>query len=398
MKYGIVKAGQAFLYETKEAAVELETAQEKRDEGGVADEVFCGWTVRILEESKKILYVRTFYGYEGYLPKKAVRRCRRKELQAYYTGASQGESGTAFYMVTDAFADVQALPKVQGRILLTAPRGSLLAACGEEETGVQESAAGLSAQEQGTAADAVQSQETVTDAVQSGTIFDTGSTETAENRAAGADTSAYLRVCLPDGRSGYVAASRVRRAVVPAAFTEALLFAKKKKDEDGAVRQRKSQGQGISACAAARQSASAAQKQGVPACLVTEEKLRGRIVEAARQYLGAQYRWGGKSPAGIDCSGLAFMSYFLNGILIYRDAHIMEDYPIRQIPREQLAAGDLIFFPGHVAVSLGGDRFLHSTGHAGEQGVVCGSLREGEQGYRADLRDAVTACGSLFGK
>ena len=35
-----------------------------------------------------------------------------------------------------------------------------------------------------------------------------------------------------------------------------------------------------------------------------EAALRREIVQAALPYLGAPYRWGGKSPLGIDCSGL----------------------------------------------------------------------------------------------
>ena len=49
-----------------------------------------------------------------------------------------------------------------------------------------------------------------------------------------------------------------------------------------------------------------------------EEAFRESIVQTAYSYLGTQYRWGGKTACGIDCSGLAFMSYFRNGILIWR--------------------------------------------------------------------------------
>ncbi|MDO4620005.1 MAG: NlpC/P60 family protein, partial [Lachnospiraceae bacterium] len=65
-----------------------------------------------------------------------------------------------------------------------------------------------------------------------------------------------------------------------------------------------------------------------------EAALRRKITDSARSYLGTQYRWGGKSHRGIDCSGLVFMSYLENGLLLFRDAAIKDGYPVHEIPRE----------------------------------------------------------------
>ena len=70
--------------------------------------------------------------------------------------------------------------------------------------------------------------------------------------------------------------------------------------------------------------------------LADEEVLRERLEDSAREFLGTQYRWGGKSSQGIDCSGLVFMSYLDQGILIYRDADIKEAYPVKRILVEQI--------------------------------------------------------------
>ena len=129
-----------------------------------------------------------------------------------------------------------------------------------------------------------------------------------------------------------------------------------------------------------------------------ENTLRDNIVKTALTYMGTQYRWGGKSPLGIDCSGLAFMSYMENGFLIYRDANIMEEYPLRQIDRENLKKGDLIFFPGHVAVYIGDDRYVHSTGYKHTPGVTVNSLNLHDKLYRDDLFHSITAYGSIFEK
>ena len=127
-----------------------------------------------------------------------------------------------------------------------------------------------------------------------------------------------------------------------------------------------------------------------------EEALRQRLCDTARLYLRTQYRWGGKSPPGIDCSGLASMSYLLNGIIIYRDAKIMEGFPIHEIPREAMKPGDLMYFPGHVAMYLGEGKYIHSTGKAGSDGVVVNSLDPEAPDYRPDLPEKLTAVGSYF--
>lgn len=64
-------------------------------------------------------------------------------------------------------------------------------------------------------------------------------------------------------------------------------------------------------------------EQGIPEGW-SEEKFRRKVVECAKGYLGCQYRWGGKAADGIDCSGVVFMVYLMNGVLIWRDADIRE--------------------------------------------------------------------------
>lgn len=127
-----------------------------------------------------------------------------------------------------------------------------------------------------------------------------------------------------------------------------------------------------------------------------EDALRRRIVETAMLYAGTHYRWGGKSPLGIDCSGLTSMAYLLNGILIYRDARIVDGFPIHEIPREEMKPGDLLFFPGHIALYMGDGRYCHSTGRAGDDGFTVNSLDPSAPDYRADLAEGITQVGSYF--
>lgn len=127
-----------------------------------------------------------------------------------------------------------------------------------------------------------------------------------------------------------------------------------------------------------------------------EDELRSKIVNTALTYMGTQYRWGGKSPMGIDCSGLCSVAYMLNGIMIYRDADIVKGFPIHEISMENMKPADLIFFPGHVAMYIGDNRYVHSTAKNGSDGVVINSLNPCDKDYREDLAQKIKAVGSLF--
>ncbi|MEO4055032.1 NlpC/P60 family protein [Solibacillus sp. CAU 1738] len=127
---------------------------------------------------------------------------------------------------------------------------------------------------------------------------------------------------------------------------------------------------------------------------LSEQHLRENVVQTALSYLSAPYRWGGKSPLGIDCSGLCSMAYMLNGVFIYRDARIVEGFPIVEISFEQIQPGDLLYFPEHIAMYIGDNLYVHSS--LGGNEVSINSLDERHPDYRKDLATTITAVGSLF--
>ncbi|MCL2421470.1 MAG: NlpC/P60 family protein [Defluviitaleaceae bacterium] len=114
---------------------------------------------------------------------------------------------------------------------------------------------------------------------------------------------------------------------------------------------------------------------------------REAICQTAKQYLGTQYRWGGKTPLGIDCSGLCFMAYWLNGVSIYRDARIAPDFPIKKISPSRAQKGDLLFFPGHVGMLVDENTMIHSA--EASNGVVIESLTP-------EWKASITDVGSIF--
>ena len=133
-------------------------------------------------------------------------------------------------------------------------------------------------------------------------------------------------------------------------------------------------------------------------CEQDQEKLRAAIAQAAKRYLGTPYRWGGKTPAGIDCSGLCSMAYLLCGISIWRDSELKESYPIHPAHVSDMRVGDLVYFPGHVALYLGNGEYIHSTARAGDNGVVINSFYPDSPLYRPDLPKQITAVGSYFAR
>jgi hypothetical protein len=95
------------------------------------------------------------------------------------------------------------------------------------------------------------------------------------------------------------------------------------------------------------------------------ERFASDWVAVAEQFVGTPYVWGGCTHAGIDCSGLVQTALAAFGRPIPRDTDLQEKYfdqGVEPLPDlSNLKRGDLVFWNGHVAIMLDGERMLHAT-------------------------------------
>ncbi|HEX7022397.1 MAG TPA: NlpC/P60 family protein [Trueperaceae bacterium] len=120
---------------------------------------------------------------------------------------------------------------------------------------------------------------------------------------------------------------------------------------------------------------------GVPPRPATPEA----IADFARGFLQSPYVWGGVTAWGLDCSGFVQSVFAAHGLPLPRDADLQEMSGVDIDPADAKPA-NLLFFPGHVAISLGGSRFLHANGH--HMRVTIDDFTESE--YGAGLREKLT--------
>jgi SH3-like domain-containing protein len=94
------------------------------------------------------------------------------------------------------------------------------------------------------------------------------------------------------------------------------------------------------------------------------------VLKVARQMMGFPYLWGGASSKAVDCSGFVKLAYYAQGIILARDASQQARYgePVDLSNRNNLQPGDLLFFGRtaqritHVGIYIGNGYFIHSSG------------------------------------
>ena len=103
-----------------------------------------------------------------------------------------------------------------------------------------------------------------------------------------------------------------------------------------------------------------------PAPVTTPPPTHSSVVSIAMRYLGVPYRWGGASPSGFDCSGLAMYVFAQVGVSLPHSSYAQYGMG-SAVSRDQLQPGDLVFFDGlgHVGIYVGGGSFIHAP-HTGD--------------------------------
>ncbi len=92
------------------------------------------------------------------------------------------------------------------------------------------------------------------------------------------------------------------------------------------------------------------------------------LIEDSLLFLNAPYLWGGKSPFGIDCSGLIQIVFKANGIELLRDAvqQATQGETISLI--DEAESGDIAFFDNeegrivHVGLFIEKNKLIHASG------------------------------------
>lgn len=90
------------------------------------------------------------------------------------------------------------------------------------------------------------------------------------------------------------------------------------------------------------------------------------FVAVAERFLNVAYLWGGRTSLGLDCSALVQLSLMAAGVAAPRDTDLQEAMlgtAVAEGPAEAYRRGDLVFWPGHVAIMIDGEHMIHASGH-----------------------------------
>ena len=101
----------------------------------------------------------------------------------------------------------------------------------------------------------------------------------------------------------------------------------------------------------------------------------------AQAQLGKPYCYAGTGPDCFDCSGLTQQAWGAAGVGLPHNSEAQYSaFP--RVPMDQLAPGDVVWYPGHVGLATGGGAVIHASSSGNQvryQSVSCyrGAVRPG---------------------
>jgi len=231
----------------------------------VDDQAILGDRVAVLEDAAGFAKVRTAAGAVAWIPERALRRGAGAEAPAAETRVARVTSNLAHVYPSPSFT--------KQKPLLTAPVGATMAF-----------------------------------------------SDFLEGKEGGAgDAYSWVKVSLPDGRMGFIAARDV--SLFPF-------------------------------------------KENLPLRFPSD------WIAFGKRFLGAPYTWGGTTPLGFDCSGLITRIFSEHGVVLRRNTfeQAFQDPQLVPVAFEKLRPGDLLFFGtpdkiDHEAMWIGDGTVLQSTRH-----------------------------------
>jgi gamma-D-glutamyl-L-lysine dipeptidyl-peptidase len=128
------------------------------------------------------------------------------------------------------------------------------------------------------------------------------------------------------------------------------------------------------------------------------------IVRSASTFIGLPYLWGGSSSKAVDCSGFSKTIYYLNGLILFRDASQQALHGLNVDITSgygQMKPGDLLFFGSmenselhitHVAIYRGDSEYINASGR-----VQINSLDSMRSNYNSHRAKSLLAVKRIIG-